>query len=138
MTLIDSELFLKIELSEVLLWSTKQSEELSPHLTQFTEHFNNISYWTRSRILEQDNQRDREKYMEKFLKIMKHLRKMNNFNSYLSILSGLDSGPVNRLDWPKSIRDTILEYSLLIDPKCGFKRLREAVAESQPPCIPHM
>ena len=45
MTLIDLNLFLKIELSEVLLWSTKQNEEFSPNLIQFTEHFNNISYW---------------------------------------------------------------------------------------------
>ena len=45
MTLIDLNLFLKIELSEILLWSTKQSEKFSPNLTRFTEHFNNISYW---------------------------------------------------------------------------------------------
>lgn len=44
-TLIDLKLFNKIELSEVLLWSTKQSEKLSPNLIKFTEHFNNISYW---------------------------------------------------------------------------------------------
>lgn len=45
MTLIDLKLFNKIELSEVLLWSTKQSEKFSPNLIKFTEHFNNISYW---------------------------------------------------------------------------------------------
>jgi len=105
MTLIDLELFSKIELSEVLLWSTKQNEEFSPNLILFTEHFNNISYWARSRILENESVREREKYMVKFLKIMKHLRKMNNFNSYLSILSAVDSGPIQRLDWPKNIID---------------------------------
>jgi len=105
MTLIDLELFAKIELSEVLLWSTKQNEEFSPNLILFTEHFNNISYWARSRILENESVREREKYMVKFLKIMKHLRKMNNFNSYLSILSAVDSGPIQRLDWPKNIID---------------------------------
>jgi Rap guanine nucleotide exchange factor 1 len=76
---------------------------------------------TRSRLLEQENIREREKYMDKFLKIMKvcvfflvklfkiidfvfqHLKKMNNFNSYLAILSAVDSGPVQRLDWSKNI-----------------------------------
>ncbi|RNA20609.1 rap guanine nucleotide exchange factor 1-like isoform X5 [Brachionus plicatilis] len=138
MTLIDLKLFNKIELSEVLLWSTKQSEKLSPNLIKFTEHFNNISYWARSRILESENYRDRERYLIKFLKIMKYLRKMNNFNSYLSILSAVDSGPIQRLDWPKSIIDTIKEYAALIDPKCGFKSLREAISEAEPPCIPHI
>lgn len=138
MTLIDLNLFLKIELSEVLLWSTKQNEEFSPNLIQFTEHFNKISYWARSRILEHENPKEREKYIIKFLKIMKHLRKMNNFNSYLSILSAVDSGPIQRLDWSKNITDNIKELSVLIDPKCGFKSLREAVNEAQPPCIPHI
>ncbi|CAF0874957.1 unnamed protein product [Brachionus calyciflorus] len=138
MTLIDLKLFDKIELSEVLLWSTKQNEKLSPNLIKFTEHFNSISYWARSRILEPENYRDRERHLMKFLKIMKHLRKMNNFNSYLSILSAVDSGPIQRLDWPKHIIDTIKEYAALIDPKCGFKTLREAISEAEPPCIPHI
>jgi Rap guanine nucleotide exchange factor 1 len=69
---------------------------------------------------------------------MKHLRKMNNFNSYLAILSAVDSGPVQRLDWPKHITDSIKDFSHLIDPKCGFKYLREAVSESRAPCIPHI
>jgi len=29
----------------VLLWAKEQNEEKSPNLTQFTEHFNNMSYW---------------------------------------------------------------------------------------------
>jgi hypothetical protein len=137
-SLIDFNLFTKIEISEVLLWSTKQNEKLSPNLTQFTKHFNDISYWARSIILENDNQREREKLMFKFIKIMKHLRKMNNFSAYLSILSAVDSGPIQRLDWSKQITDSIADFSLLIDPKCGFKTLREAVNEAHPPIIPHM
>ena len=66
-----TELFQKIELPEVLLWAEKQSEELSPNLTKFTEHFNNMSYWVRSIILTQSDAKTREKYMIKFLKVMK-------------------------------------------------------------------
>ena len=33
------------QIPEVLLWPSEQSEELSPHLTMFTEHFNKMSYW---------------------------------------------------------------------------------------------
>ena len=45
LTLIDSELFLKIQLSEILYISIEKGEEYSPNLAVFTEHFNNISYW---------------------------------------------------------------------------------------------
>ncbi|CAB0007145.1 unnamed protein product [Nesidiocoris tenuis] len=44
MTLLDSELFMKIEIPEVLIWAQEQNEERSPNLTRFTEHFNKMSY----------------------------------------------------------------------------------------------
>ncbi|CAF5080946.1 unnamed protein product [Rotaria magnacalcarata] len=71
LTLLDSELFLKIQLSEILYMSIEKGEDYSPNLAAFTEHFNNISYWVRTRILEQNSQRQREVYFEKFLKILK-------------------------------------------------------------------
>lgn len=45
MTLLDSELFNKIEIPEVLTWAQEQNEERSPNLTRFSEHFNKMSYW---------------------------------------------------------------------------------------------
>ncbi|KAF7651467.1 hypothetical protein LDENG_00110810, partial [Lucifuga dentata] len=71
LTLLDSELFYKIELPELLLWSKEQNEERSPNLTGFTQHFNNVSFWVRSVIILQEKPHDREKLLLKFLKIMK-------------------------------------------------------------------
>ena len=34
-----------LQIPEVLLWAKIQSEEQSPNLTTFTEHFNKMSYW---------------------------------------------------------------------------------------------
>ncbi|XP_041644557.1 rap guanine nucleotide exchange factor 1-like [Cheilinus undulatus] len=138
LTLLDSALFYKIELPEVLLWSKEQNEERSPNLTQFTQHFNNVSYWVRSVIILQDKPQDREKLFLKFLKIMKHLRKLNNFNSYLSILSALDSAPLRRLDWQRSTAEALEEYSSLIDSSSSFRAYRAALAEVDPPCIPYL
>jgi hypothetical protein len=45
LTLLDSDLFLKIHLSEVLYLSMEKSDDYSSNLAAFTEHFNNISYW---------------------------------------------------------------------------------------------
>lgn len=45
MTILDAELFQKIEIPEVLLWSQQQCEEKSPNLTLFTAHFNKLSFW---------------------------------------------------------------------------------------------
>lgn len=141
MTLLDADLFMKIEIPEVLIWAQEQNEERSPNLTRFTEHFNKMSYWARSRILEhrlENEAKDREKYVMKFIKIMKHLRKINNFNSYLALLSALDSAPIRRLEWQKHITEGLKEYCALIDSSSSFRAYRQALAETQPPCIPYM
>ncbi|XP_063051931.1 rap guanine nucleotide exchange factor 1 [Engraulis encrasicolus] len=138
LTLLDAELFYKIEIPEVLLWAKEQNEEKSPNLTQFTEHFNNMSYWVRSIIMLQEKAQDREKLLLKFIKIMKHLRKLNNFNSYLAILSALDSAPIRRLEWQKTTSEGLEEYCTLIDSSSSFRAYRAALAEVEPPCIPYL
>lgn len=62
-------------------------------------------YRARTQILKQQDAKDREKHVMKFIKIMKHLRKINNFNSYLALLSALDSAPIRRLEWQKNITE---------------------------------
>ncbi|XP_069465397.1 rap guanine nucleotide exchange factor 1 [Ambystoma mexicanum] len=138
LTLLDAELFYKIEIPEVLLWAKEQNEEKSPNLTQFTEHFNNMSYWVRSIIMLQEKAQDRERLLLKFIKVMKHLRKLNNFNSYLAILSALDSAPIRRLEWQKQTSEGLAEYCTLIDSSSSFRAYRAALSEVDPPCIPYL
>ncbi|XP_051950628.1 rap guanine nucleotide exchange factor 1 isoform X3 [Xyrauchen texanus] len=138
LTLLDAKLFYKIEIPEVLLWAKEQNEEKSPNLTQFTEHFNNMSYWVRSLIIQQEKAQDREKLLLKFIKVMKHLRKLNNFNSYLAILSALDSAPIRRLEWQKQTSEGLEEYCTLIDSSSSFRAYRAALADVEPPCIPYL
>ncbi|XP_058442934.1 guanine nucleotide-releasing factor 2 isoform X3 [Malaya genurostris] len=138
MTLLDAELFHKIEIPEVLIWAQEQNEERSPNLTRFTEHFNKMSYWARSQILKKDDAKEREKHVIKFIKIMKHLRKINNYNSYLALLSALDSAPIRRLEWHRTITEGLKEYCALIDSSSSFRAYRQALAETNPPCIPYI
>ncbi|KRZ28623.1 Rap guanine nucleotide exchange factor 1 [Trichinella pseudospiralis] len=125
-------------LSEILQWSIDQAEEKCPHLTEFTSHFNKMSYWVRSRILLLADQRQREHCFVKFLKIMRHLRRLGNLNSCLALLSALDSGALRRLDWPRSAIDQLNQYSSLIDSSQSFKVYRTALAETKPPCLPYL
>ncbi|XP_063373066.1 guanine nucleotide-releasing factor 2 isoform X1 [Cydia amplana] len=138
MTLLDAALFARITTAEVLSWPRDQSEESSPNLTRFTEHFNKMSYWARSRILEQDEVQKRERYARCFLKVMKALRKIHNFNSYLALVSALDSPPVQRLGWPRAIVEALHDHCAIIDSSSSFRAYRNALAETQPPCIPYI
>ncbi|XP_073834083.1 C3G guanyl-nucleotide exchange factor isoform X3 [Musca autumnalis] len=138
MTLLDAELFQKIEIPEVLIFAKDQCEEKSPNLNKFTEHFNKMSYWVRSKILMLNCAKEREKYVEKFIKIMSHLKKIHNYNSYLALLSALDSAPIRRLEWNKSIKETLKNNCNIIDSSSSFRNYRKALEETSPPCIPYI
>lgn len=68
-----------LQIPEVLQWAKEQSEELSPHLTAFTDHFNKMSFWTRTMILKIDKPQEREKLLNKFIRIMR-VRQLPNFS----------------------------------------------------------
>ena len=108
----------------------EQNEDKSPNLTKFTEHFNNVSFWCRTKILQQEDPKEREKLVSKFIKIMKELRKHNNFNSYLALLSALDSAPIRRLEWCKSITESLKEHCTLIDSSSSFRAYRQALSSA--------
>ncbi|KAB7500381.1 Rap guanine nucleotide exchange factor 1 [Armadillidium nasatum] len=138
MTLLDSELFSKFGIPELLHYSRDQDEEHCPNLAQFAMQINRMSSWVKTLIL-RSNSQDREKYYKKFIKIMKHLRKVNNnYNSCIAILSGLESADVRRLDWPKASMDMLKEYCDLFDFEGSYRAYRQALAETKPPCIPHL
>ncbi|KAI3387066.1 hypothetical protein SNEBB_009824 [Seison nebaliae] len=138
LTYLDAKKFQAIKIPEIILWIKLQSEELCQNLFEFTLHFNRLSYWCRSRIIEQKSERLREKYMWKFITITKYLRKMNNYNSFLAILSAIDSSQVRRLGWSSKIQEIIADYSKLIDSTGSFKNYRNTLAKCQPPCIPYI
>ncbi|KAG5881932.1 hypothetical protein JTB14_034290 [Gonioctena quinquepunctata] len=63
---------------------------------------------------------------------MKHLRKLNNFNSYLALLSAR----VHRLEGQKQVQEGLKKYCALIDFIKLFRVYRMALAETQLSCIP--
>lgn len=138
MTLMDAELFMKIGLAEILAWGKEQNELICPNLAEFIDHFNKMSFWVRTLILNEPKQQEREKLFKKFLKIMKHCKRLNNFSSYLAILSALDCSPIRRLEFPKPYTDILQEFCLLIDSDAAFKAYRQALSEAKPPCIPYL
>ena len=138
MSVLDADYFIKIELPEVLRWGKEQSEAFSPNLSRFIGHFNSMSFWIRTLILNESRPQEREKMYKKFLKIMRILKKLNNFTSFLAILSALDSTPVRRLEWPKQCTEILAEDCKLIDSTSAFKSYRQALSEAKPPCIPYL
>ncbi|XP_065829203.1 rap guanine nucleotide exchange factor 1-like isoform X2 [Oscarella lobularis] len=138
MSLLDFKFFQNIETPEMLAWAEEQNEEKNPTLTAFTEHFNNVSSWCRTKLIESSDAKDRDKVAHKLIKVMKHLREMNNFNSYLAILSAFDAAAISRLEWSDEVDKGLTEPRALIDNKASFKAYRTALREAKMPCIPYI
>lgn len=96
MTILDMNLFQKIEIAEMLSFAKTQDDEAAPNLKVFTEHFNKMSFWVRTQILRQTKNKNREKYLEKFISIMESLLGYSNFNSYFSLFAALQSPVISR------------------------------------------
>ncbi|GMT06192.1 hypothetical protein PENTCL1PPCAC_28366, partial [Pristionchus entomophagus] len=136
-TMLDAQLFERIEPPELLWWAEEQNEKKSPNLARFTEHFNKISYWVRTLIITRKDQKERERMANKLIKIMKQLRRIGNLHSYLAILSALESGPIRRLDWSKGVVEQLSQHSEIMDSTFSFKKYRTLLTETAPPCIPY-
>jgi hypothetical protein len=72
LTYLDAELFNKIEVPEMVWWSSSdQTEQKCHNIQEMTNHFNSVSYWMRTKILEPESRKEREKRYNKFLKVAK-------------------------------------------------------------------
>lgn len=146
LTLIDSQLLSKIDVAECLF--AAQGDKINqgdgkirghtPNINKFTDHFNHFAYWVRSKILLEEDSKSREKLYAKFIKIMKHLKKLNNFNSIIAITSALESAPVRRLDWSKHLIDSLKEFESLSDSTSSFRAYRTILHDVEPPCVPYL
>lgn len=55
----------------MIWWAANQSENKCPNIRAMTNHFNKVSYWMRTKILEPNEKKEREKRFNKFLKVAK-------------------------------------------------------------------
>jgi Rap guanine nucleotide exchange factor 1 len=55
----------------MIWWSADQCESKCPNIKEMTNHFNRVSYWMRSKVMESDERKEREKRFNKFLKVAK-------------------------------------------------------------------
>lgn len=67
------------------------------NVTRMTEHFNHIAFLVTNYILLRDKPKHRALMLEKWMKIARSLRKLNNYNSLGAIIAGIKGAAVQRL-----------------------------------------
>ena len=61
------------------------------------DRFNNVSRWVATEIVLAPNHRQRISVLRRFIRLAEEFLAINNFNSLLEVLAGLNLAPVQRL-----------------------------------------
>ena len=143
LTLMDQALYRKLQVREFLklAFMSKRAAELCPNLKRFSHQFNEVASVVSTSILAENDVKSRHKVVSFWIKVLKHLRLLNNYESTLAVVAGLSTTPINRLKltWAEISTEEIAYYedcrSLM---EKNFARLRLELDTCTPPAIPYL
>lgn len=117
-------------------WQKNADLNLAPNITAIIDRFNQVSYWTTTEVLTKDTPQLMAKTIKRFIKLAWIFYEMNNFNSLMEIVSGLNSAAVQRLSvWkevPEKYARRFREMDALMEMKQNYRSYRERLAELLP------
>lgn len=145
LTVQDFAIFRQIESTEYVddLFEI-QSNYGTPMLKQFSELVNREMFWVVTEVCSEFNMVRRMKIVKQFIKIARHCKECQNFNSMFAILSGLGHAAVSRLrlTWeklPTKYQKLFNDLQELMDPSRNMSKYRQLVMtelNEQHPIIP--
>ncbi|KAL0977988.1 hypothetical protein UPYG_G00164360 [Umbra pygmaea] len=145
LTLLDHLVFKIIPYEEFFGqgWMKNDKNERTPYIMKTTKHFNDISDLIATEILRCEDVNMRVVVMEKWVAVADICRCLHNYNAVLEITSSMNRSSVFRLKktWLKVSKQTkavIDKLQKLVSSEGGFKNLREALKNCDPPCVPYL
>ena len=103
-----------------------------------------MSCWVATEVLKQNDPQKQALAIRKFMKVAEILRsKLNNFNGFMEIMSGLEMHPIQRLKniWallPAKAIHKKQKMEEFMSPDGNFKKYRDLLNEAKPPKIPYL
>eukprot|EP01103_Thecamoeba_quadrilineata_P009286 TRINITY_DN1901_c0_g1_i2.p1 TRINITY_DN1901_c0_g1~~TRINITY_DN1901_c0_g1_i2.p1 ORF type:complete len:490 (-),score=122.29 TRINITY_DN1901_c0_g1_i2:44-1513(-) len=140
---VDLELVRDLQPTEFLeqAWQAPDRETLAPCLTHLAERFNLISMWISTQILINNDRKNQIRLLSKFVRAAKYLFDMNNFQTMMQIISGINNISVQRLkleEWlPNKQKEYVERLTNLMSPANNFRNYRAAIKQL-PTYFPHM
>eukprot|EP01125_Pyxidicula_operculata_P011469 TRINITY_DN375_c0_g1_i3.p1 TRINITY_DN375_c0_g1~~TRINITY_DN375_c0_g1_i3.p1 ORF type:complete len:1271 (+),score=399.18 TRINITY_DN375_c0_g1_i3:14-3826(+) len=145
LTLIDWKIYTSITRSELkrLNFQKEKDKLLANNVTHAIQRVNNISQWVSTMILLEATPEDRAEVFTQFVSIASSLKKLHNFNSFMGVITGLNSVPITRLKKSmrlvqKQVRLEFEELCAIQDPTGSFSKLRNLMKEVGNSQIPYV
>jgi len=139
LTIIEFDLYRDFEVSELLNqnWNRTKSKHRSPNIVAIIQRATRVSYWMATMLLSQDVKSDRAKRFEKMVDICKCLDKLNNFNSLMGFIAGLNLSGVHRLKANKN-PEPLKKFEKLLSNDGNYSAYRKRLAQTTGPCLPYI
>eukprot|EP01130_Rhizamoeba_saxonica_P018955 TRINITY_DN9680_c0_g1_i1.p1 TRINITY_DN9680_c0_g1~~TRINITY_DN9680_c0_g1_i1.p1 ORF type:complete len:1102 (-),score=225.29 TRINITY_DN9680_c0_g1_i1:53-2944(-) len=141
LTIIDFDIYSRIEKSELLGQAWTNEKLLSSNVLALVERLNKISYWVATSILMPNKPRDRAKIFQRMINIAKVLYNMKNFHTLMGFISAFNMCPIYRLK--NTLSNVSKKYTDIwkkLEEACSFsssyKNLR-ALLESAETALPY-
>jgi len=145
LTIVDFNLYSIIKPVELLnqAWNKESLKHRAPYVLAMIKRFNAISMWAASVILWQTTIKDRVNMWVRLVNITELLLRINNFNTALAIISGLNSAATHRLKYtkaelPKKTQTTFEAVNQLMNSEGAYKAYRDSLHNANPPCVPYL
>ncbi|KAJ3195387.1 hypothetical protein HK101_000354 [Irineochytrium annulatum] len=145
LTILESKEYNKIQPAEFLLkaWSDKDAPHSAVNVKSMINMSNQVSGWVAQSILSEKDIKKRAVLTKHFISIADKCRSINNFNTLMAVLAGLNSAPIHRLkrtwDLLPARSQTMLEaLRMLMNTAKNFSRYRETLHNVNPPCVPFL
>ncbi|KAI5369584.1 Putative ras-like guanine nucleotide exchange factor, small GTPase [Septoria linicola] len=121
----------------------KQSCRNLAHVERMVEHFNQIACWVANYVLLRDKPKHRVLMLEKFMRVARKLRELNNYNSLGAVIAGVKSTSVHRLAATRdlvqpSVGKDWLKLEILMAPSRSHFAYRLAWENSSSERIPYL
>lgn len=134
LTLIEWEMMKNIKPIEFMdnAWEKENKKTKAPNIVSLAIRFNSVSAWVSTEILQAPTVNSCIKTIYKFITIMDHLYKMNNFNGVAEVFCGLNNISISRLKciWSKVSQKYKKIYDSINELMLGghnFKKYREII-----------
>eukprot|EP00005_Dracoamoeba_jomungandri_P003031 CAMPEP_0174260506 /NCGR_PEP_ID=MMETSP0439-20130205/9795_1 /TAXON_ID=0 /ORGANISM="Stereomyxa ramosa, Strain Chinc5" /LENGTH=463 /DNA_ID=CAMNT_0015344761 /DNA_START=92 /DNA_END=1483 /DNA_ORIENTATION=+ len=132
MTLIERNMFVAIREREFLNlnWKKPANKRNSRHIVKMVDRFNKVSYWVATRIVRENDLKRRTSLLKRFIILAEKCAELNNYNTLMEVLAGLNLHPVQRLKgtWrglSEKYKDSMNNMLQIMENKANYKNYRE-------------
>lgn len=136
LTLIERNMFRAIREREFLNlnWKKEDQKRNSRHIVKMVERFNKVSYWVATRIVREVDLKRRTSLLKRFIILAEKCSELNNYNTLMEVLAGLNLHPVQRLKatWrglSEKYMELMKNLEHLMENKQNYKNYREKLAK---------